>query len=263
MRLTPLLVLLSTLLCFVLAAPPAHAAGALRVMTPEIPEVSGEWHVRVRIDLPRQPDTLHLSMRFKFAKTMVYERAIMEKGKDPVLNKMSLGTPTIQIVPMMVDFGDAMGRVHTATIFEFELKRSSGFFEAGEYQLTVIGPDGEIGTGQKIILKGDNPPVYRGAITFDGPGSKIQHVSSGLDGGTKPKDDTPAAAPVSTDVAAVGSGSSMIPSDAYTKTPEEEIRDRPKGCGCAVPGGAETGLAGIGAAGLALAFAAARRRRRS
>src|SRR5690242_97660 len=83
---------------FLLVASSAKAGGKLQVMTKDIDEKAGEWHVRVRIDLPKPPPTLHMSMRFKFAKTMVYERAIMEKGKEPVLNKMSLGTPTQSIV---------------------------------------------------------------------------------------------------------------------------------------------------------------------
>jgi MYXO-CTERM domain-containing protein len=241
----------------------ARAAGKLQVMTPSIEEKAGEWHVRVRIDLPKPPPTLHMSMRFKFVKTMVYERAIMEKGKDPVLNKQSLANPPNTIVQQLVDFADAMGKVHNATIFEFEVKRASGFFEAGEFELTVIGPDGDVGSPQKIVLKGDNPPVYRGAISFDGPSNKMQNVASGVDGGKK-TDDTPSANPTATDVAAVGTAAAMVPNEAFQKTPEEEIRDRPKGCGCYVAesAGPLSSLFAIGlsAAGLGIVFVRRRRR---
>jgi hypothetical protein len=238
----------------------ARAAGTMRVTTPSADEKDGLWTVKVRIDLPKAPGTLHVPMKFTFMKTMVYERAIMEKGKEPVLNKLTINPATKHIAQMIVDFADSMGKVHAATNFEFDLKRANGFFEAGEYTIQLEGPDGDIGSAQKLILKGDNPPIYRGAITFDGPGSKMQHVSSGVDAG--PKDD-PVAGPASTEVAPVGTATPMIPEEAFHKTPEEELRDHPKGCGCALPGlDVVSGLGAIGLAGSAIALAIARRRRR-
>jgi MYXO-CTERM domain-containing protein len=253
------LVTVAAALAALLVSRDALAIGTLQIKTPDIQEsAAGEWHVKVLIDLPKPPQTFHMPMKFTFAKTVVYERAIMEKGKDPVLNKVTLATAPKQIVELMVDFGDPMGKVHKTTLFEFDLKRSAGFFEAGEYQVTVSNADGDVGTAQKLILKGDNAPVYRGAITFD---DKIKKVNKETDGGTTTaKNETPTAAPTSTEVVPMGSAGPMIPQDAYNKTPEEELKERPKGCGCSVPAGAS----GAGAAA-ALAFGAAlvaRRRRR-
>ncbi|MBV9949363.1 MAG: hypothetical protein JOZ69_21145, partial [Myxococcales bacterium] len=147
---------------------PAAAAGpgAFTLKTNEATERNGEWHIKVRIDLPRPPPMMHTPMRFTFSKEVVDERAIMSKGAEPVHHRVVLDTPTKQIVGLDVDFADASGKVFKSTYFEFDLKRSDGYFEAGEYVVGLSGPDGEVGGNQKLTLKGDNPPVYRGAMDF-------------------------------------------------------------------------------------------------
>ncbi len=266
------------------AARPALAGGNFSIKTPEVSESSGEWHVKVRIDLPRAPSMMHTPMRFTFSKEAVDERAIMSKGAEPVHHRMVQDIPPKQIVSLDVDFADASGKVFKSTYFEFPLKRDTGYFEAGEYLVTLSGPDGDVGAAQRLTLKGDNPPVYRGAMDFStdaksGKGGKqqkgprMENVSSGLDGGqVAQNDDQPsAAAPVSTDVAAEGPAPDMVPKGAYNKTAEEEaVHGHPSGCGCVAAGGPRFVLWGpvpIGAGGLGaglvagLAFVAARRRR--
>jgi len=254
---------------------PALAAGAgnFAVKTTNVSESNGEWHVKVRIDMPRAPGMMHIPMRFTFSKEVVDERAIMSKGADPVHHRMVLDTPPKQIQSMDVDFADASGKVFRSTYFEFDLRRDGGYFEAGEYIVALTGPDGDVGGSQKLTLTGDNPPVYRGAMDFaSGDSGKkksnIQSVSSGLDGGQQVAsndDNGSAAAPGNTDVAAEGNGGSMVPGTAYNKTAEEEaVQGHPSGCGCVVPGLSGLGplpqtvlLSGLGAVALVLA----RRRR--
>ena len=108
-------------LAALLFAQNAHAAGSVKVNTPEVKESGGEWHIEVRLDLPTAPPMMHVPMRFVFSKQVVYERAIMEKGKDPVLDKKSLAVPPKQIVGMDVDFADPTGRVFKSTNFEFDI----------------------------------------------------------------------------------------------------------------------------------------------
>ncbi len=230
-----------TVLAFALWPNAALAnVGSVQLKTTEVQESKdGEWHIKCVITLPKPPGTMHVPMRFKFQKEVVYERAIMEEGKDPVMNRQVLGSPTSTIVGLDVDFSDPTGRIFKATIFEFDLKRATGFFEAGEYTMQVSGSDGDIGSGQKLTLKGDNPPVYRGAMNFAGPGGKMQNVSSGLDGGRVAKNDNDQAfaAPTSTDVQAEGTGDPMIPQSAYNANNDDLLnKDHPKGCGCEVPG---------------------------
>jgi hypothetical protein len=220
---------------------------------------------------------MHTPMRFTFSKEAVDERAIMSKGAEPVHHRMVQDVPAKQIVSMDVDFADASGRVFKSTYFEFDLKRDGGYFEAGEYIVTLAGPDGDVGAGQRITLKGDNPPVYRGSMDFasDAKGSKggkkgprMESVNSGIDGGKEvAQNDQPAAAgPMSTDVAAEGDAPSMVPSSSFKKTQEEEsVQGHPNGCGCvaagldaSLPGG--IGL-GVIAASTLLARARARARR--
>jgi hypothetical protein len=242
------------------------AGGAFSVKTTEVTESQGEWHVKVRIDLPRPPGMMHIPMRFTFSKEAVDERAIMQKGADPVHHRMVLDTPPKQIQSMDVDFADASGKVFKSTYFEFDLRRDGGYFEAGEYLVSLSGPDGDVGGAQKLNLKGDNPPVYRGAMDFSGDaktqkkGPKMESVSSGLDGGTKvaSNDDTSAAVPAG-EVQAVGSGGDIIPSSAFNKTAEEEaVKGHPGGCGCVAAGFDGGSAAGGAGALLALALGFAR-----
>ncbi len=250
----------------------ALASGTFSVKTPEVTERGGEWHVKIRIDLVRAPPMMHTPMRLTFSKEAVDERAIMSKGAEPVHHRMVMDTPAKQIVSMDVDFADPAGKVFKSTYFEFDLRRDSGYFEAGEYLMALNGPDGDVGTAQKITLKGDNPTVYRGAMDFAGTkpgkkkGPKIESVESGIDGGSgdKASDDSPSAAAVATDVAAVGNAPDMIPHGAFQKREEEEtVQDHPKGCGC-IAAGLDRGSAGAaGAALFGLGLVLARRRSKS
>jgi hypothetical protein len=253
----------------------ALAAGNFTIKTAEVTEANGLWHIKVRIDMPKAPGMMHIPMRFTFSKEVVDERAIMSKGADPVHHRQVLDVPPRNIQSLDVDFADTNGKVFKSTYFEFDLARATGFFEAGEYLVSLSGPDSDIGVAQKLILHGDNPPVYRGAMDFtsSGPvkktGPNIQAVGTGIDGGPgggSGDDSGTAAAGVSNgDVAAVGSGGDMVPGSAFGKTPEEEaVQGHPKGCGCVAAGMATGSLVGFGGAsavvGMGLLFS---RRRRS
>src|SRR5580700_3346032 len=177
--------------------------------TPEATESNGVWHLKVRIDLSRPPAMMHTPMRFTFSKLAVDERAIMTKGAQPEHHRMVLDTQPKQIVSMDVDFADPSGKVFKSTYFEFDVERASGYFEAGEYTVTLSGADGDVGGAQKLVLKGDNPPVYRGAMDFTADtkagkkkGPNIQAVSSGVDAGAGGSDDAPVAAAQSPQVQA-------------------------------------------------------------
>src|SRR5262245_35486477 len=108
----------------------ALAAGNFTVKTTEVSESSGGWHVQVRIDLSRPPAMMHIPMRFTFSKEAVDERAIMQKGAEPVHHRQVLEVPTKQIQSMDVDFADPSGKVFKSTYFEFDLRRDGGYFEA-------------------------------------------------------------------------------------------------------------------------------------
>jgi hypothetical protein len=275
-RLPPLVLLsfhaLVCLLALALAPSTALAAGNFSIKTTEVTESGGEWHVKVRIDMTRAPGMMHIPMRFTFSKDAVDERAIMSKGAEPVHHRMVLDVSPKQIQSMDVDFADASGKVFKSTYFEFNLRRDSGYFEAGEYQVSLSGPDGDVGGAQKLVLKGDNPPVYRGEMNFADnkasnkpqKGPQIESVDNGVDAGAKvaSNDDSSGASGPSGSVEAIGSGGDMVPSSAYNKTSEEEaVQEHPKGCGCVAAGFEGGGMAGGLASLLALSLVVARRRR--
>ena len=250
-------------------------ASSYTIKTPEVTESGGSWHIKVRIDLSKPPTMMHSPMRFTFSKEAVDERAIMSKGADPVHHRVVLETSQKQIVGLDVDFADPSGKVFKSTYFEFDLARKDGYFEAGEYLVTLAGADGDVGSAQKLVLKGDNPPVYRGAMDFASDpkaqkkrGPKMEAVGSGLDGGSDQQvaqNDTPSAAPTSTDVSAAGPAPDMVPKGAFNSTSEEEaVKDHPSGCGCIAAGadGGSPWSRGLLGAGAVALFAAALLRRR-
>jgi hypothetical protein len=264
------LVSLAVLAVVLLLGGPALAS-SYTIKTPEVTESSGEWHIKVRIDLSRPPSMMHTPMRFTFSKEAVDERAIMTKGADPVHHRVVLDTAQKQIVGMDVDFADPSGKVFKSTYFEFDLARKDGYFEAGEYLVTLSDSNGDVGGAQKLVLKGDNPPVYRGAMDFAGDpkaakkrGPKMETVGSGVDGGSQEVAQNETAGPASTEVAASGSAPSMVPTGAFNATPEEEtVKDHPSGCGCVVAGAEpwSQGALGAGAAAFLAAALLVRRRR--
>jgi MYXO-CTERM domain-containing protein len=240
--------------------------GSFQLRTGEVQEVSGGWHIFCQLSLPRAPSLAHTPMKFLFTKTVVYERALVDTSKDPVLNRTPLVNQTPSVESLDVDFSDPSGKIFNRTRFDFSLTRTRGY-EAGEYKVQVRTADGtDIGSPATLILKGDNPVVDRRSITFNAEKKGIKKVDTGLDGGEKvaSNEDTPAAAVNNGDVAPSGSAAPFISPDAFQKTPEEEIQTRPKGCGCSVPGiDRTTGVALLLGAPAIVGLAASRRRRRS
>jgi MYXO-CTERM domain-containing protein len=215
----------------------ARAIGTFKLKSTEATEVSGAWHVYVTIDLPKPPLTAHQSMKFLFTKTMVYERALIDGHNDPVVNRQALQNQTPSVESLDVDFADPSGKIFKGTRFDFGLTRTRGY-EAGEYKVEVKTSDGTmVGAAQNLVLKGDNPVVDRRAIAFNAKEKSVKKVE-GYDGGTNvAQNDTPAAANNNMgEVTPTGTATPFIPKEGFQKTPEEEIKTRPKGCGCTVPG---------------------------
>ncbi|MEO8876047.1 MAG: hypothetical protein ABI461_10700, partial [Polyangiaceae bacterium] len=232
-----LVTLLLLVSAVILVAADAFGAGSIKVKSTEVTEISGAWHLYVKIELPKAPSIPHVPMRFVFTKTMAYERALIDGHSDPVMNRQALQNQPPSTESLDVDFANGQGNIFKGTNFDFDLTRTRGY-EAGEYKLQVRTSDGvDIGSSTTIILKGDNPVVDRRSITFDAKKKPIQKVDDGSDAGKKAgPDESEFAAPTNGDVAPAGSTGSFIPADAYNATPEEQGKDHPKGCGCSLPG---------------------------
>lgn len=227
-------------LLVVLAFPrEASAAGTFKLKSTEASEVSGAWHVYVTIELPKAPLTAHQSMKFLFTRTVAYERSLIDGHAEPVLNRQALQNQTPSVESLDVDFADPSGKIYKGTRFDFGLTRTRGY-EAGEYKVEVKGSDGaSIGGSQTLVLKGDNPVVDRRAMAFNAKDPAVKKVE-GYDGGTKPgpgaDDTTPAANNNTGEVTPTGTAQGFVPKEGFEKTSEEEIKTRPAGCGCSVPG---------------------------
>ena len=232
----------------------ASALGTFKLKSSEAQEVSGAWHIYVTIELPKAPLTAHQTMKFNFTKTVAYERALIDGHNEPVLNRQPLQNQSPSIESLDVDFADPSGKIFKGTRFDFGLTRNRGY-EAGEYKVEVKTSDGSsVGNSATLILKGDNPVVDRRAIAFNAKESGVKKVDA-VDAGPKgASDDTPAANNAMGEVTPTGTAQPFIAKEGLQKTPEEEIKTRPSGCGCSLPGGVDAGgllwlapLAGLGA----------------
>lgn len=215
----------------------ARAAGTFKLKSTEATEVSGAWHIYVTIELPKAPLTAHQSMKFHFTKTMAYERALIDGHNEPVVNRQALQNQSPSIESLDVDFADPSGKIFKGTRFDFGLTRARGY-EAGEYKVEVRLADGtNIGTAQNLTLKGDNPVVDRRAIAFNAKDPGVKKVE-GYDGGANQakNDSEPSAANNMGEVTPTGQAKPFVPKEGYEHTAEEEIKVKPKGCGCSVPG---------------------------
>ena len=67
---------------------------------------------------------------------------------------------------------------------------------------------------------------------------KVDAVDAGPKGAS---DDTPAANNAMGEVTPTGTAQPFIAKEGLQKTPEEEIKTRPSGCGCSLPGGGDAG----------------------
>lgn len=240
----------------------AFAAGSFKLKSTEVQEVSGGWHIYCSLELPKAPSIAHQTMRFVFTPVVVYERSLVDGQKDPVLNRQPLQNQTPSTESLDVDFADTRGQIWKGTRFDFSLTRTKGY-QAGEYEVKVRSSDGtDIGTVARLTLKGDNPVVDRRAIAFNAKEPSIKKVDTGGGGVQKAQADDTAAPVSNSDVAPSGSSTPFVPKEAYDKTPEEEVKERPKGCGCSTPG-TSTHLGWLAVPALAgLGIALGRRRRR-
>jgi hypothetical protein len=261
-----LAVAFAALFAVVLVATQARAAGSFKLKTPTVSEVSGSWHLFVKLELPRPPATAHQPMKFLFTKEAVFERDLVDgHGDTPVTNQMVLQNQTPNVESLDVDFADGSGKIFRGTNFDFSLSRDRGY-EAGIYNVQVRTSDGiNIGSGVRLTLNGDNPVVDRRSITFNAKDPSVKKVAAyGLDGGANGPSQSDETSTQSTDVAPSGSAAPFIPNDAYQKTPEEEVKTRPSGCGCVVAGARSEGglaeLAGLGGLGLGLLLIGRRKR---
>jgi hypothetical protein len=263
------------LLAASLFAQTAAAAGSLKLQSSTIGEAGGGWHLYTTLELPTNPPTAHVPIRFIFTKTAAYELDLVDGQDKPVDNKATLGAQLPTIESQDVDFSDGTGRIFKKTRFDFTVTRTRGY-GPGEYRLQVKTSDGiEIGGIQTVVLNRSTDPndpnlkldiVDRRSLSFEKKGQPKVVDNVVGDGGIKATQGE-SAVPQNGDITASGTATPLIPQSAYQPTPEELGSANNKGCGCAVPGtqtdrSGSSALFGLGGGlGLMLVLVARRRKR--
>ena len=205
-------------------------------------ESNGEWHVKVRIDLARAAaDDAHPRCASRSRRRRSTSAPSCRRGPTRCTTAWCSTCRPSRSSRLDVDFADPSGKVFKSTYFEFDLQRASGYFEAGEYQVTLAGPDGDVGGAQKLVAqRATTRPSTAARWTSSGSDKRKKkgrrsrrqqrprrrrRPGSGGNG-----DDSSSAAPTATDVAPVGNGGGMVPTARSTRPPEEEaVQGPPEG----------------------------------
>lgn len=257
----------------------ASSAAAPRVVWKDTrPEEKGEsWSLDLEFYLDKPPDVAHVPIKFEFQPKVYYERALVDDKEGPQLREVPLENKQAIIETVTVSFLDpGRGSTQNRTRFKFKITRGLGF-EAGVYEVTVRdgGTGKTFGRPTKLTLRGENEIIDRRSISFVDDGAKKKKKDDQMkkvdkDGNIVEGEENPTAEdPVqqNSDVAtAHKEGWDPIYGEPATEpadpepNPDGEIKEKPGGCGCQLPGTGGPAAPALLLAG-ALGLAYSRRRR--
>ena len=251
-----------------LVAMAAMAAGRIDWGSKKIKARSdnNSWSIQIKPFMPKPPDVPSVPTKFIFLQTVYYERAMVDGDKLTTRNVPIEGK---QPIVESVDIGfldPRSGKIENRTQFSFKLHRDHGF-ECGEYKVTVRDArnDSVIGQPTNIILDGENEVIDRRSIVFSGEKKKKVDSTGGADKKDektedtekKPEDAEPKKA------AEPAPQAEVPPEDAPAAVDEEQVKKKPGGCGCSIPGSSSDSRSALGwfvaAAALLLGRRAVRR----
>jgi hypothetical protein len=232
-----LLLLLSTALAF--------AAGRIewanKTLKPRSDNVS--WNVEITIFMPNAPDVPSVPTKFIFQQTVRYERSILDGDKHVEIKQPVEGVQPI-VESVDVGFLDPLsGKIQKRTKFTFKLHRDHGF-ECGEYKVTVRDArnDTMIGQPTTLIFGGQNEEVDRRSVVFTGePKKKKKDAAKTAEGTQKvdlnePDEKSSEGAKADHDKPATATNPNELPPEEGNPVKDEELKKKPGGCGCSVPG---------------------------
>lgn len=195
------------------------------------------WNVEMTFFLSKPPDVPSVPMKFIFQETVAYERSL-EDGDKHTSRKVPLEGKQPNVESQDVGFLDPRtGKIEKRTKFSFKLHRDHGY-ECGEYKVTVrdARTDAMIGQPTTLILGGENEEIDRRSVVFSGEKKKEKKkTDEGSTGDSEKKSD--AEADPGRDKSVDTQNKLEVPPEEDKGSAEpEEIKKKPGGCGCTVPG---------------------------
>lgn len=250
----------------------AVAAGRIEWASKKIkPRSDGNsWNIELKVFLPRAPDVPSVPTKFVFLQTVYYERSMVDGDKLLVRNVPMEGKlPIVESVD--IGFLDPRaGKIENRTQFSFKINRDHGF-ECGEYKVTVRDArnDSVIGQPTTLILDGENEVIDRRSLVFSGESKKKKKVDSTGGAGDEKKADekkeekkAEEADSEKSEPAAAEKEPAAPAEDSGDAVDAEQVKKKPGGCGCRMPGDQTNSAVGLGWLGLATALLLGRRVRR-
>lgn len=230
---------LITALMLLLTTAFAFAAGTIqwgaKTLKPRSDNVS--WNVEISIFMPKPPDVPSVPMKFIFQQTVRYERSILDGDKHVETKQPVEG---VQPIVESVDVGfldPVSGTIQKRTKFTFKLHRDHGF-ECGEYKVTVRDArnDAIVGQPTNLIFGGQNEEVDRRSVVFSGEKKKEKKkVDADAPSDNSKKSDSAADDP-GRDKTVDTQNKLDVPPEDDKSVANEEVKKKPGGCGCSVPG---------------------------
>ncbi|HMA95615.1 MAG TPA: MYXO-CTERM sorting domain-containing protein [Polyangiaceae bacterium] len=250
----------------------ALAAGRIEWASKKIkPRSDGNsWNIELKVFLPRAPDVPSVPTKFVFLQTVYYERSMVDGDKLLVRNVPMEGKlPIVESVD--IGFLDPRaGKIENRTQFSFKINRDHGF-ECGEYKVTVRDArnDSVIGQPATLILDGENEVIDRRSLVFSGESKKKKKVDSDSGASDEKKADekkgekkAEEADSEKSEPAAAEKEPAAPAEDSGDAVDAEQVKKKPGGCGCRMPGNQTNSVVGLGWLGLATALLLGRRVRR-
>lgn len=248
------LVALLALAVPLLVTEPALAAGSVTPAKNDLEDSGSGWKVFLTIKLGKKPSMAHQPVRFIFTPTVIYETFMDDSKPGEQTRSLPQGKDVTPLVESMdLSFGDVKGNIWDTTKFDFTIRRDRGFM-SGEYDVEVRDGDGKnIGSKFKLKLGGKNELVDRRALVFAGDKKKKKEGPDDKKA-DEPKKDEPKEDPKPAEPPAEEKKDGAAP--------PPDIKTKPGGCGCQMPGQpAGDGLLIVTAA-VAVGLGALRRPRR-
>lgn len=202
---------------------------------------NNSWNVDIAIFMAAPPNVPSVPMKFVFQQLVKYERSILD-GDKHVEQKIPIQDAQPIIESVDVGFLDPLsGSIQKRTKFSFKLHRDHGF-DCGEWKVTVRDTrnDQVVGQPTTLIFGGQNEEVDRRSIVFSGEKKKEKKeakVDADVPDSEKEKTKEKKAADDAASNQASEPGSSLdVPPADENPVEDAEVKKKPGGCGCSVPG---------------------------
>ena len=220
----------------------------------------GGWRLKLTLKLPAPPASKYLTLKFIFKPKVIYETYVDDSSPDEKTREIKQDDNVTALIENFdVSFASTTGQIFNQTKFEVVLKRSRDF-QAGTYRVEARDSDGNtFGKPFDLKLGGKNPTVNRKSMQFTTADQKKTAAPTKDSGGSS---GAPAADPNKDKIEKTEYDEPEEKKTTVAPMWPKEIKEKPGGCGCEMPGRTSSSAPAVLASVVALGLVGSRLRRR-